>query len=96
MTIAPTDDASGLEREAQLADVQMPLQPQEPIILPEDPTLLTSIQKRKLATPLFQRLVGTYGIELRIRTNTQRVAWALLALQTLEKSHSRGFHGKGL
>ena len=96
LTIAPTDDASGLEREAQLADVQMPLQPQEPIILPEDPTLLTSIQKRKLATPLFQRLVGTYDIELRIGTNTQRVAWTLLALQTLEKSHSRGFHGKGL
>ena len=57
LTIAPTDDAGALERETHHLDVQVPLQPQEPIILPEDPTLLTSIQKRKLATPLFQRLV---------------------------------------
>ncbi|WFD34510.1 hypothetical protein MCUN1_001351 [Malassezia cuniculi] len=57
LTIAPTDDGM-LDREtAHHLDVQIPLQPQEPIILPEDPTLLTSIQKRKLATPLFQRLV---------------------------------------
>ncbi|PKI84024.1 hypothetical protein MVES1_002045 [Malassezia vespertilionis] len=56
LTIASTDDATGLGREHHL-DVQVPLQPQDPIILPEDPTLLTSIQKRKLATPLFQRLV---------------------------------------
>jgi len=65
LTIAPTDDPTVLERDARL-DVQVPLQPQEPIILPEDPTLLTSIQKRNLATPLFQRLVesGLDPVEL--------------------------------
>ncbi|WFC99613.1 hypothetical protein MYAM1_002358 [Malassezia yamatoensis] len=56
LTIAPSDDPNVLDRDTHL-DVQVPLQPQDPIILPEDPTLLTSIQKRKLATPLFQRLV---------------------------------------
>jgi len=56
LTIAPTEDPTALERDAHL-NIQVPLQPQEPIILPEDPTMLTSIQKRKLATPLFQRLV---------------------------------------
>ena len=49
LTIAQNEDPSVLDRDTHI-DVQVPLQPQEPIILPEDPTLLTSIQKRKLAT----------------------------------------------